>query len=534
MAGSWFTFSRAARRVGFAAFLLIIGLMGLRDTKALGDTRTISLHNVHTGEDLTVIYKKNGRYDDDALNKINWIMRDWRKNQATKMDPESIDLLWEVHREVGAKAPIHIISGYRSPETNAMLRSRSRGVARFSQHTLGKAIDFFIPGLPLDSVRAAALRLQGGGVGFYPASGSPFVHLDVGGVRHWPRMTREQLAKIFPDGRTVHLPADGNPLPGYQLALADLERGARRPASPPKPRSLFAALFGGGQDLEEKDDNASVRESAAAVRRTTKAAPAAAPAPIVVASAAAPEADAAPVPLPSPRPIFHIASVESRPVFSPAAPAELAALTPNQIVQMRGRWQELTVAAAGTGALPGKDSSAGPAHARRLLASSLIAAVARDATASIGPLSDPDRVPPEVALAYAAQAETGNRAERTAPMGRLIGRAAAAVVTTADASIAVKPAIAGSGPLRPAMDANDPWLRGLMLAASVHNSMTITMFGEPDFRYLVEYMRKPDSALVMTFSRDPHLGMTTDAFNGSAVVFQATATFAERHTASLQ
>ena len=187
----------------------------------------LSLHHVHTDEDLTITYKKNGQYDEEALKKINWIMRDWRKNEATTMDREEIDLLWEVYQEVGAKEPIDIICGYRSPGTNEMLRGRSKssGVARHSQHTLGKAIDFYIPGVPLDKLRATAMRIQGGGVGYYPTSGSPFVHLDVGNVRAWPRMTREQLVKLFPDGRTVHLPTDGKPLPGYELALADLERG---------------------------------------------------------------------------------------------------------------------------------------------------------------------------------------------------------------------------------------------------------------------------------------------------------------------
>ena len=90
--------------------------------------------------------------------------------------------------------------------------------------TVGKAIDFFIPGVPLEKVRASALRVQGGGVGYYPTSGSPFVHLDVGSIRHWPRMTHDQLAKVFPDGRTVHVPSDGRPLSGYALALADVRQ----------------------------------------------------------------------------------------------------------------------------------------------------------------------------------------------------------------------------------------------------------------------------------------------------------------------
>src|SRR6202040_359812 len=125
------------------------------------------------------------------------------------MDPHLLDLIWEVYHEVGAKEPIQIVCGYRAPATNAMLRRRSSGVARFSQHTLGKAIDFYIPGVSLEQLRHAGLRMQRGGVGFYPTSGSPFVHLDTGSVRHWPRMSSEQLARVFPDGRTVHVPTNG-------------------------------------------------------------------------------------------------------------------------------------------------------------------------------------------------------------------------------------------------------------------------------------------------------------------------------------
>ena len=107
-----------------------------------------------------------------------------------------------------------------------MLRGRSRdsGVAKNSQHTLGKAMDFYIPGVKLAKLRSLAMQMQVGGVGYYPASGSPFVHLDVGNVRAWPRMTRKELARIFPDGKTMHLPSDGRPLPGYDLAVADYRR----------------------------------------------------------------------------------------------------------------------------------------------------------------------------------------------------------------------------------------------------------------------------------------------------------------------
>ena len=260
---------RVVNRAGLATCLLFIGSLGAQQAKAAGDTRTITLHHVHTNEDLVVTYKKNGQYDEEALKKINWIMRDWRKNEATTMDRQEIDLLWDVYQEVGAKEPIHIICGYRAPSTNNMLRGRSKrsGVARNSQHTLGKAIDFYIPGVSLDTLRATAMRLQGGGVGYYPTSGSPFVHLDIGNVRAWPRMTREQLVKLFPNGRTVHVPADGNPLPGYELAQADLERGVnRRTVAAPQKRTFLASLFGRDKDADEADDNSTARETAPAPR----------------------------------------------------------------------------------------------------------------------------------------------------------------------------------------------------------------------------------------------------------------------------
>ena len=532
--------SHAARHIGFAASLLIVGTVGLQHAKALGDTRTISLHNVHTGEDLRITYKKNGNYDQDALNKINWIMRDWRKNQAIKMDPQEIDLLWEVYQEVGAKEAINIICGYRSPDTNAMLRRRSKGVARFSQHTLGKAIDFFIPGVPLDKLRATAMRLQGGGVGYYPASGSPFVHLDVGNIRAWPRMTREQLVKLFPDGRTVHVPRDGKPLPGYQLALADLDRnGNQRTAAPPKKRSLIAALFGVAQDAEETDDNAAVRQNAA-IPRSAVAKPAkakSAPAPTVVASAATPAPGNTPVPLPPARPIYQIASAESRPAPPLlSAPVKLAALSPNDIVNSRGYWETLPEAKPQTAA-----ASEPPAHsisaARRTLASSLTAAAGQDLTATVGPFARPDRVPSEVALAYAAQPETASLNASPPPLARPISSAPPPAVVTrkGSASIAVKPAetVPHSHPAKTADRLNDPWLRGLMLAASAQNALTVTPFGDPDYARLVQYMHKPNSTVVMTFSHDPHLGMVTEAFSGGAVVFQATVTFNQQRTAAL-
>jgi len=138
--------ARAGCCIGFSALLVMIGCNGLQNATAEGDTRTISFHHMHTEEDLTITYKVNGRYDEEALKKIDHELRDWRRDETIHMDPRLIDLVWEVHRDVGATEPIWVVCGYRSPETNAMLRHRSSGVAKFSQHMLGKAMDFYIPG----------------------------------------------------------------------------------------------------------------------------------------------------------------------------------------------------------------------------------------------------------------------------------------------------------------------------------------------------------------------------------------------------
>lgn len=193
---------------------------------AFAEDRTLKLHFTHTGERAAITYKRNGKFDQKGLAQANRLLRDWRKNQSTRMDPRLLDLVWEVYQRSGATDYIRVVSAYRSPATNSMLRGRSRssGVAKKSQHTLGKAMDFYIPGVKISTLRRLAMQAQVGGVGFYPTSGSPFVHLDVGNVRAWPRMSRKELARIFPNGRTMHVPADGRPLPGYDQAVADYKR----------------------------------------------------------------------------------------------------------------------------------------------------------------------------------------------------------------------------------------------------------------------------------------------------------------------
>ena len=128
------------------------------------------------------------------------------------MDPELIDLLWEMHNELGSAEPIHIISGYRSRATNDMLRQTVGGQASESRHILGKAADVHFPDVPVKKLRYSALIRERGGVGYYPTSAIPFVHVDIDRVRAWPRLPRAELALLFPNGRTQHLPADGDPI----------------------------------------------------------------------------------------------------------------------------------------------------------------------------------------------------------------------------------------------------------------------------------------------------------------------------------
>ncbi len=182
--------ARRGRGAGAPSTAVVAGLatmaavLGLAAPGAMADsTRKIALYNIHTKTTLEVTFKRDGEFVPEALQKINWHLRDWRRNEATKMDPDLIDLVWEIHREVGSSQPIHVISGFRSPRTNAMLQKAGGGVAKRSLHMQGKAIDIRVPDLKTAALYQAALDLRGGGVGLYRKSG--FIHLDVGRVRTW-------------------------------------------------------------------------------------------------------------------------------------------------------------------------------------------------------------------------------------------------------------------------------------------------------------------------------------------------------------
>jgi uncharacterized protein YcbK (DUF882 family) len=541
--------ARAGYCCSIAALLVFFGSKNLQNAVAQGETRTISFHHIHTDEQLTVTYKVNGRYDEEALRKINNLMRDWRESKSIAMDPHLIDLLWEVHREVGAKEAIWIVCGFRSPETNSMLRRRSSGVAQFSQHMLGKAIDFYIPGVPLDKVREAGLRAERGGVGFYPTSGAPFVHMDTGSVRHWPRMPEAQLASVMAKG---------------QLGAQSASDGTQRSRMP----GLLARLFGGGRDQAEDAAIASAPVKAAATTprkptpepRSEKPATAVGPAESRIEKVALvpfpPMKPAKPTEQSAAKPAqtYQIASAASEPAFIPATyeiasamPKSAGALQPamliarasisaptvsaNDIISERGYWQGLPSAEpADTPPVSTARAPSAPTP-RRAIAS---------AAAAPWPIADrTDNEPIPNALAYAAQ-PTPIAVARTLPSGPTFARAAPAA--SAETTIAAKRADDSVAPSRTKVASvvrvgdrfNDPWMRAMIVSPSAQNFMKTTVYGVPDFRTLSSYLHKPAATMMATFSEDPYRGMTSEAFSGSAVGFTRTVTFGPPRTASLR
>jgi uncharacterized protein YcbK (DUF882 family) len=525
---------------GLVALITLLGSSGLENAVANGDTRTLSLHHVHTEEDITITYKRDGRYDEEALKRLDHFLRDWRKDEDIHMDPRLFDVIWEVSREVGGDKVIDVVCGYRSPSTNAMLRRRSSGVAEFSQHMLGKAMDFYVPGASLEQLRDAGLRLQRGGVGYYPSSGSPFVHLDVGSVRHWPAMSHDQLARVFPNGRTVHVPSDGHPLPGYALALADIER---RGSSPPSQaslnaaqaagidvatagvvhkKSLLAALF----NLDEDEDEAAQVAPAATVSRSGSFS-------LAAIDSKADTARSSFVPVPAARP--------QRTAF--AVVAQGANNDPASARGEQDRWattvsvEPQRLAAAAVPRVPLSRPDSAPA---------LTPWPIREV--------ETDRVPPDVALAYAARlqgegsADLGRDVAEEKPMRvagptRVLrdGNAAVGKKSSPHAYLSPQPlpsrevlahvkVVARAA--TPGMHYDDPWLRAIIVAPRLYGSMTATLYGQPDFTALRMLMNKPTIAVVMSFADEPYPGITTTGFSGEAVV--PLTTYAFSRTASLQ
>jgi len=147
------------------------------------ELRQLTFYHTHTGASLEVVYQRDGVYQDEALRAVDDFLRDFRNGEEHAIDPELLDVLYEIKTLTGSHAPFQVISAYRSPTTNEMLRDRSKGVAKNSMHLHGKAIDVRLTDVPLSRLRDVALELERGGVGFYP--GSDFVHVDTGRVRRW-------------------------------------------------------------------------------------------------------------------------------------------------------------------------------------------------------------------------------------------------------------------------------------------------------------------------------------------------------------
>jgi len=145
--------------------------------------RILSFYNTHTGEKLTTTYWADGQYVQEGLKDIEWLLRDHRVGKAHSMDTGILDILHVIQSRIDCQRPFHIISGYRSPKTNSMLRHISSGVAKKSYHMQGRAIDIRVPRYDIAKLRKAALSIRAGGVGYYPKSN--FIHVDTGRVRSW-------------------------------------------------------------------------------------------------------------------------------------------------------------------------------------------------------------------------------------------------------------------------------------------------------------------------------------------------------------
>ena len=169
-----------------AAATLLLPRAAAGSTRSTIGDRDLSFFHTHTLERLQTTYCREGQCEPEALNAINHLLRDFRTDEVTAIDVKLLDLLNALDGALQTRDPYHVISGYRSPQTNAMLRTRGgahAGVASRSLHMVGKAIDIRVPGVPLKELHRAAVSLKRGGVGIYPTSN--FVHVDVGRVRYW-------------------------------------------------------------------------------------------------------------------------------------------------------------------------------------------------------------------------------------------------------------------------------------------------------------------------------------------------------------
>jgi len=164
--------------------LILLGIVAVTSLSGnTGGERVLKFYHTHTGDSLQVVYFRRGDYDPEALDQLKVFLADWRNGKQHDLDPKLMDILWQLQQVTGSSNTWEVISAYRSPETNEMLRGRSSGVASKSQHLLGTAIDVRLRGMELEVLRDNAKNLKLGGVGYYAKS--DFVHVDTGRVRYW-------------------------------------------------------------------------------------------------------------------------------------------------------------------------------------------------------------------------------------------------------------------------------------------------------------------------------------------------------------
>ena len=309
--------------------------------EAGGETRTMSLYHIHTGESITVTYMVNGRYVPSAMKKINYLMRDWRRNKVITIDPATVDLMYELHEDLGSKAPIHIVCGYRSPATNAFLKRVGRNVARHSQHMVGKAIDIYFPDVPTVKIRNSALAREVGGVGYYRSAGGPtgFLHIDSGHVRHWgPAIPNSQWASVIREGqKTIGRRFAGGANGG--IYTAKMMASANKPV----PTPIEEAYKGMDDEMAELTADAAAGPVLQDPSRTTPLAnlvlPKAKPAAAVPVDAQPVDGDVAdasgvtkgyPVPIPRAKPVEILMMAAANMKIEPAS-----APPPNTIIRSR-------------------------------------------------------------------------------------------------------------------------------------------------------------------------------------------------------
>ncbi len=526
---------RAWLRIGAAALVLTIASHG----HSLASERALRLYNLHTHERAVIVYKRDGVYDRNGLKALNEFLRDWRQNRVIQMDPHLFDLLWQVYNQSGSHDYIQVVCGYRSPPTNAMLRRRSKAVAKTSLHMRGKAMDFYIPDVPLAKLRAIGLKMQLGGVGFYPTSGSPFVHMDTGSVRHWPRMTRQQLVRIFPNGQTLHIPSDGTPLPGYAQAQAAYQ--ARIARETPETR---VASFSGSPVIEDVKNSRQVLVADTSIDDETAGdaaiaadlpAPAPAPAPAIaqpagrtVGTAVASYATA-PMPMPrlAPRrsqPVAVASLVGPDDITAPARPPlDIATLAsqplPGDAFGDPQDWTQPPVSAALAAAMAERDQTRRSASlpiaptavvatidlTRPLRAEAITTAVLRHGGA------DNSNVPG--LLAYAPATLPDGPLAYGVPLPHINPQKAVAAAT---APLTSKPARPMMTP-QLTMTALDTRSLRMWIGDTSTRQKAYAVLTMPDFTGDADLMSKPEVAFAAGFGQRAYTGLRTDHFSGALV-----------------